>query len=82
MDILISEEEEEYVYEDVDISNIKQRKDDGSRLVGARAAIHATEAPFLVALNPFRLTRERYTNINSRNFVARLRCELHALDLF
>ena len=43
------------MYRDLDPSEFTKPKDDGgSRLVGARAAKHSTEAPFLVALNPFR----------------------------
>ena len=52
----MSGKQDDYVYEDLpDTSQfIKPKDDGGSRLVGARAARHSTEAPFLVALNPFR----------------------------
>jgi len=48
-----SEDPDEYQYgdEDADLEKIVKNDDDGSRLVGARAAKHEEDAPFLVALN-------------------------------
>ena len=51
--------EEEYVYEEVDVTDVKDTG--GSRLVGARAESHSN-VPFIVAINQYKYELKKLKN--------------------
>ena len=62
---ILGEDEEEYVYEEVAVSEeaalMEVGQDSGHRLVGARESLHES-VPFIVAINMLKYVSEQFLN--------------------